>query len=118
VESALLEGSAVAAQLAAAEARQLSETIRTTNHALGKARKSLKYVEDHVASVDTVPGRNINLDNPSRWTIAKDDDNMAQFLSSNFGDDWTKSSATEEEGAESTVNEVKAAYSLKVLGTF
>jgi hypothetical protein len=118
VHSSPVEGRAVADHLTAAEARQLSETMRITSHALEEARKSLKELEDQVASAHTVPGRNINFDNPNRWTIAKDVDNMAEFSFAIFRDEWMKSSATEEEGAESTVNEGKAAYPLKVLGAF
>jgi hypothetical protein len=118
VHSSLLEGRAAADELAAAEARQLSETIKTTNDALEDARTSLKELDDQLASTHTVPGRNINFDNPSRWTIGKDVDNLAQFFTACFGDDWTKSIATEEEGAKSTVNEGKAAYPSKVLGAF
>jgi hypothetical protein len=43
---------------------------------------------------------------------------LAQFFTAIFGDDWTKSIVTEEEGAESTANEGKAAYPSKVLGAF
>jgi hypothetical protein len=78
----------------------------------------LKGLEDRLASTHTVPGRNINFDNPSRWTIGKDVDNLAQLFIVCFGDDWTKSIATEEEGAESTVNEGKATYPSKFLGAF
>jgi hypothetical protein len=84
---------------------------------LEEARKNLKELEDQVASAHTVPGRNINFDNPSRWTIAKDVDKMAHFFSAIFGDDWTKSRATEEEGIKSTVNEGKTTYPSKVLGS-
>jgi hypothetical protein len=118
VHSSLVEGRAPADELAAAKARLLSETIKTTNDALEEARKGLKELEDRLASTHTIPGRNINFDNPSRWTIEKDVDNLAQFFTARFGDDWTKSSATEEEGTESTVNEGKAAYPSKVLGAF
>jgi predicted RNase H-like nuclease (RuvC/YqgF family) len=79
VHSSLVEGRVAAAEIAAAEARQLSETINTTNDALEEARKSLKELEDRLASTHTVPGRSINFDNPSRWTIGKDVDNLAQF---------------------------------------
>jgi hypothetical protein len=92
--------------------------MRTTSHALKEARKSLKELEDKVASCHTVPGRNINFDNPSQWTISKNVDDLAQFFIATFGDDFAKSSATEEEGTESTVNEGKAAYPSKVLGAF
>jgi regulator of replication initiation timing len=105
VQSSLVEGIEAAAQLAAAEAQELSQTIRTTCPALEEARKSLKELEDQVAFGNTVPGRNIKLENQSRWTIAKDADNLAQIFSDSFGDDLTKSSATEEEVTESTVNE-------------
>jgi hypothetical protein len=118
VHSSLVEGRAAADKLAVAEARQLSETIKTTNDALEEARKSFKELEDRLAYTHTVSGCNINFDNPSRWMIGKDVDNLAQFLTACFGDDWTKSSATEEEGAESTVNEGKVAYPSKVLGAF
>jgi chromosome segregation ATPase len=56
VQSSLLEGREVAVQLVAAEARQLSETIMTTSHAMEEARKSLKELQEHVASAHTVRG--------------------------------------------------------------
>jgi hypothetical protein len=118
VHSSLVEGRVAADEITAAEARQLSETIKTTNDALEEARKSLKELEDRLASTHTVPGRFINFDNPSRWTIGKDVDNLAQFFTACFGVDKTKRIATEEEGAESTVNEGKAAHPSTLLGTF
>jgi hypothetical protein len=43
---------------------------------------------------------------------------LAQFFTAIFGDEWTKSIVTEEEGAESTANAGKPAYPSKVLGAF
>jgi hypothetical protein len=54
----------------------------------------------------------------SRWTIAKDVANLAQFLTACFGDNLAKSNATEEEGIEMTVNESKASYPSKILEAF
>jgi hypothetical protein len=112
------EASAAAAQLAAAEHVQLSEKIKNTNHTLEEAQRSLKKLEDQTSSRPTAPERKIDFDSPSRWTIAKDIDNLAQFFTTSFRDDGTKSIATEEEDAETTANEDKTAYPLKVLGAF
>jgi hypothetical protein len=96
----------------------LSEKIKATNRTLEEAHKSLKKLEDQISSRPTAPERKINFGSPSRWTIAKDVDNLAQLFTTNFSDDGTKSIATDEEGAETTANEDKTAYPLKALGAF
>jgi hypothetical protein len=63
---ALVAGRAVAAESAAAGARQLSETILTKNHSLEDARKNLTELGDQIAFGHTIPERNNNFDNLSR----------------------------------------------------
>jgi hypothetical protein len=53
--SAEAPASVAATQLAAAEDVQLSQTIKTTNHSLEEAQKSLKKLGDQVSSRPTVP---------------------------------------------------------------